>query len=154
MRVKLHHHVSKHDCETCGGTWHDIYSVRGALGQFDNGQTAYCFGTEDGNMDMVVDFLMNSLKERGFDVIIPDSTLLEEMEVDWKSYHDGIDSGIYDWDEKIPDDVKEYNILSNQINDFYSTGWKRVLNSFGYELRLKYSEDEEYYYDDSDDWDY
>lgn len=152
MRVKLHHHISKHDCETCGGTWHDIYTVRGALGQFEHGESAYCFGTEDGNMDLVVNYLMNALIERGFDITIPDNNELENMEVDWQSYHDGIDSGIYDWYEKIPDDVKLYNILSDQINEFYHVGWKRILNSCGYELKQKFSEDEEFY-DDYYDYD-
>lgn len=150
MRVKIYHHISKHECETCGGTWHDVYTVRGALGQYENGEYAYCFGTEDGNMNMVVDFLMNSLKERGFDIDIPDNTELYELSVDWLAYHNGIDSGIYDWVEKFPDDVKEYNIISDRIYDFYYNGWKRILNSCGYELRIKTTEDEdeEPYYDD------
>jgi len=148
MRVKINHHISKHDCETCGGTWHDIYTVRGALGQYENGQPAYCFGTEDGNMDMVVNFLMNALKERGFDINIPDESELDAISVDWVSYHNGIESGIYDWEEKLPDDVKEYNAINDKINNFYYKGWKRILNACGYELRVKVTEDEEYYFDD------
>lgn len=156
MRVKIHHHISKHDCETCGGTWHDIYTVRGALGQFETGEPAYCYGTEEGRIESVIYFLMNALKEKGFDVTIPDETALENMEVDWESYHNGIDSGLYDWYDLIPDDVKKYNELNDVHNDFYSKGWKRILNSCGYELREKRTEDEdEYwsYYDDYEDYD-
>lgn len=148
MRVKIHQHTSKHECETCGCTWNSIYTVRGALGQYEHGDEAYCYGTEDGDITFVVNYLMEELKRRGFVIDIPSTEELDNLKVDWKAYHDGIDSEIYDWYENVPDDVKAHNLLNDKIEEFYSTGWKKVLNSCGYELRFKYTEDEDEYYSD------
>lgn len=151
-RVKIHKHVSKHDCETCGYSTNDMYQVRGALGQFNSGGEAYCYGTENGNFNAVVNFIINALQEKGYVLNLPDFQEYERLNstINWEEYHDGIDTGKYDWEDKVPDDVRSYNILEREIEHFYHTNWKQELSKCKFELKMTYSEDEddEYYYED------
>ncbi len=150
MEVYIEHYISKHECETCGDEWHDIYTVSGALGDFVEGEGAYCFGTTDGDFYKVVDFLMDALKKKGHEVHAPDQSVLDELVVDWEAYHAGVDAGVYDWENNVPDDVRQYDTNNQLVADFYSTGWKEVLNFFGYELVESFDEDEDWDYGDDD----
>lgn len=149
-RVKINIHESYHDCETCGGSSTTIYTVRGALGQFSSGDEAYCFGVVDGELWSVVDFIMNALKERGHTLDLPDfeEHIRLNSTIDWEAYHNGIESGIYDWEEKVPEDVRKYNLLEREIEHFYHTNWKIELTKCGYELKLTRTMDDDSWYED------
>lgn len=51
-------------------------------GEFKEGERAACYGTETGYFTLVIDYLMNELIKRNYDI-------------DWESYYNGIESGIF-----------------------------------------------------------
>lgn len=144
MRVKIHHHISKHNCDTCGGTWHDIYTVKGSLGKFESGDGAYCFGTEDGSFTDVVDFIIQELGKK-VPIKLPDFELHSKLDnsIDWNDFYERSGS------DNLTDEMKQFKVLDREIDLFYGEGWRNLLKENGVHLKESFSED-----DDEDFWDY
>lgn len=146
IQINIHTHVSKHDCETCSGTWNEIYTLTGDLGEFESGEDAHCYGTKDGIYDEVINHIFEQLIEDGIPVKIPPTDEYEilKKEVDWESYHTGIDAGIYNWYDIFPEDVTAIKRLEFEIDNFYSDGWQNQLTNNNVVLTFSNTEDEDY----------
>lgn len=61
-KIKFHQHSSYHDCDDCGMMISDIYTVSCKGFKFTHGEPAYCYGTEEGDIEVVLKELFQYLQ--------------------------------------------------------------------------------------------
>lgn len=70
-KVKLKTHTTYHDCEDCGLCSSNIYTVSCKGFSFTHGDPAYCYGNEEGDLEIVLPKLFEYLNTQGIDVKMP-----------------------------------------------------------------------------------
>ncbi|GCJ79971.1 hypothetical protein BvCmsB5655_03195 [Escherichia coli] len=118
-KIKFHQHCSIHECDDCGMNMSDIYTVSCKGFKFTHGEPAYCYGTEEGDIEVVLKELFQYLQSVGHDVTIP------------TYYEDDYDAHV------------EENTYYNQF--VYGNGFITYIHENGIEVKTKYTSDD---YDD------
>lgn len=109
MKIRIHKHTTYHNCDDCGLSSSEIYSLSGGCGSFKHGDPAYCYGNEDGDIEIVLEELFKRLREKGFDVTIPE---IKDNDID--------------------------SVLNHE-KFIYSNGYVHYLRNFGIDIKLTYS---------------
>lgn len=145
MKIEINRHSSYHDCETCGLSINDVYTLSGDLGNFCDGDEAYCYDSYSGYLSNVTEFVLNALEEKGFVFERFSQHAVNELfdTIDWDTYWNLLN---LDPDMKDPVDVQKYNELEQSTETFYRTGWLKVLEDCGVEVEFTFTQDE------LDDW--
>lgn len=91
MKIRIHEHMTYHYCEYCGLESSAIYSVSGGGISFKQGDHAYCYGTERGDIEDVLKELFSLLQSNGIDAKMPE---IEDNNIDSVlQYESFIDKG-------------------------------------------------------------
>lgn len=72
MKIRIHEHTTYNYCEDCGLESSLIYSVSGDGISFKQGDHAYCYGTESGDIENVLKELFLRLQSKGIDARLPE----------------------------------------------------------------------------------
>lgn len=125
-KIKLETHTTYHNCDDCGVCSSEIYTVSCKGFSFTHGDPAYCYGNEDGDLEIVLPKLFEYLNAQGIDVKMP----------------------VYD-----PDgwSTEEGAKLNNEYDDFvHRHKFILYLAQFGIDVKMKHKSDD-YPVDDYDD---
>lgn len=72
IKIRIHEHNTWHDCDDCGLTSSSIFKLSGGCGSFSHGDAAYCYGIEEGDIEVILVELFKRLQEKGIDAKIPE----------------------------------------------------------------------------------
>lgn len=92
IKIRIHEHNTWHDCDDCGLTSSSIFKLSGSCGSFSHGEAAYCYGIEEGEIEVVIVELFKRLQTMGIDAKIPeirDHDTQSVLDYDTFIYNDG-----------------------------------------------------------------
>lgn len=129
IKIRIHEHNTWHNCDDCGLSSSSIFKLSGACGSFSHGDAAYCYGIEEGDIEVVVRELFNRLQSMGIDAKIPvmrDNDTQSVLDYDTFMYNSGfvhhlrslgVDVKMTYSTEKMPEDYESGDIEIEEIDN-------------------------------------